>query len=214
MTNTNRGFLDAVEVVLKNEGGFVNHPADRGGATNWGITKKVYEAYKGRPVSIEEIKNMPKSEAIEIYKRNYWDAIGGDKIKYFSTALTLFDQAVNRGVAAVARQVQSILGLNQDGRFNAQTIAAINAIPDTKFIPQFLTAAENSYKTIVQKNPSQSVFINGWLRRVEKLRSEATRFFGQLNNVQKVGLGLGLIAIIGITAYLVYQSIQKRKNKI
>jgi lysozyme family protein len=208
----NRGFLDAVEVVLKNEGGFVNHPADRGGPTNWGITQKVYEAYKGRPVSIDEIKNMPRSEAIAIYKRNYWDKIGGDQLKYYATALTLFDQAVNRGVAAVIRQVQGILGLNQDGRLGSQTIAALNAIPDTKFIPQFLTAAENSYKAIVQKNPSQSVFINGWLKRVDHLKKQATQFFGQLNNVQKVGLGIGFLALLGVGGYLAYQSF-KNKGK-
>jgi lysozyme family protein len=207
----NKGFLDAIEVILKNEGGFVNHPADRGGATNWGITKKVYEQYKGRPVTIEEIKNMPRWEAIEIYKKNYWDAIAGDKIKYYATALTLFDQAVNRGVSTVIRQAQQVLGLIPDGKIGTQTLAALNAMPDTKFVPLFLAAAENSYKTIVQRNPSQSVFLKGWLKRVEHLRNQTAKFFGELNTAQKVGLGVGLIAILGIIGYLIYQSMQKRK---
>ena len=73
-------FQLAVEKVLKHEGGFVNHPDDRGGATNWGITQKVYEKFKGRPVTLAEMKNMPKSDAIAIYKAEYWDKVGGEPI--------------------------------------------------------------------------------------------------------------------------------------
>lgn len=200
-----KGFNDAVEVILKNEGGFVNNIFDKGGATNWGITKAVYEAYKGRSVSVDEIKNMPRTDAVAIYKKNYWDKVGGDNIKYYATALTLFDQAVNRGVGAVVKQAQSVLGLTQDGGMGPQTLAALNAIPDTSFIPKFLAAAENSYKAIVANNPSQSVFIKGWLNRVEELRKQANKYLGELNG-KTVGISVGVIALLGIGIYLYLNS--------
>jgi lysozyme family protein len=206
-----KGFLDAVEVVLKSEGGYVNHPADRGGPTNWGITQKVYEQYKGRTVSLDEMKAMPKSDAVSIYKKNYWDKVGGDAIKYYSVAFTLFDQAVNRGVGAVVKQAQSVLGVTVDGGMGPKTLAALNAMPDVKFIPQFLTMAENSYRSIVANNSSQSVFLTGWLNRLQKVRSEATKFFGQLN-ARQVGLGIGAIAVLGIAGYLIYTMMKKKER--
>lgn len=202
-------FNDAVEVILKNEGGFVNNILDKGGATNWGITKAVYEAYKGRAVSVDEIKNMPRADAVAIYKKNYWDKVGGDNIKYYATALTLFDQAVNRGVGAVIKQAQSVLGITQDGGIGPQTLAALNAVPDTSFIPKFLAAAENSYKAIVANNPSQSVFIKGWLNRVEELRKQANKYFGELNG-KTVGISVGVLALIGAGIFLYLRS---RKEK-
>ena len=203
------GFLNAVEAVLKAEGGFVNHPADRGGPTNWGITQRVYAEFKKRPVTVDEVRNMPRSEAIAIYKANYWDKVGGDEIKHYATALTLFDQAVNRGVGAVVRQAQSVVGVVSDGALGPKTLAALNAMPDTVFVPRFLALAENSYKSIVANNPSQSVFLKGWLNRLDKVRSEATKFFGQLN-ARQVGIGLGAVAVLGIAGYLAYAMLRKK----
>ena len=205
-----KGFLDAVEVILKNEGGYVNHPADRGGPTNWGITQKVYEAFKGRPVTIAEMQKMPRSEAIAIYKKNYWDKVGGDNIKYYATAMILFDQAVNRGVGAAVKQAQQVLGVTVDGGVGPKTLAALNSIPDTTFIPKFLAMAENSYKAIVANNPSQSVFLKGWMNRVEHLRQQASQFFGQLNG-KAVGIGIGTIVLMGLGAYLFYNYQKKGK---
>lgn len=202
---TNQGFITAVELILKHEGGFVNHPADKGGPTNWGITQKVYEAFKGRPVTLNEMMNMSRNDAISIYKKQYWDKIGGDSLKYYSVALTLFDQAVNRGTGAVIKQAQAVLGLTQDGGMGPKTIAALNALPDTDFIPKFIMLAEQSYKNIVAKNPTQVVFLNGWMKRIESLKKQATNYYGQLNSAQKIGIGLGLFAILGIAGFLYYK---------
>lgn len=192
------GFKEAVETILKHEGGFVNNQHDRGGATNWGITQRVYEAYKGRAVTIDEIKNMPRTDAIAIYKRNYWDTIKGDQIKFYSVALTMFDQAVNRGVGSVIKQAQRVVGLSPDGVLGSKTLASINIMPEPDFISKFLTESVKSYNAIVEKNPSQNVFIAGWLKRVESLRKDAVKWAGTLNKVAvsaailvAVGLGIG-----------------------
>ena len=201
-------FNDAVEVILKNEGGFVNHPQDRGGATNWGITQRVYEAYKGRAVTIDEMRKMPRSEAIAIYKKNYWDKIGGDAIKFYTVALTIFDQAVNRGIAAAVKQAQRVAGVNPDGVVGTQTLAAINKTPEKEFLNLFLKESEEAYKTIVNRNPSQQVFLKGWLNRVDHLRNQALAFLGQVN---KPALGIGILALAGLGIFL-YMRMRKAKK--
>ena len=65
-------FDDIIKVVLEHEGGYVDDPDDRGGATNWGVTQKVYEAYVGYSCDKEEIKKMTQEVAEEIYFKNFW----------------------------------------------------------------------------------------------------------------------------------------------
>ena len=83
-------FEEAVEKVLAHEGGFVDHPSDPGGATNFGISQRAYPDL--------DIKNLTREKAIEIYHRDYWVACGchhlSDRLAY-----VVFDAAVNSGVA-------------------------------------------------------------------------------------------------------------------
>jgi hypothetical protein len=72
-----------------------------------------------------------------------------------------------------------------------------------------MAAAEASYRSIVERNPSQVVFLKGWMNRVGHLRSQAQKFFGQLNTTQ-VGVGIGLIAVLGVAGYFAYQAMKKR----
>ena len=60
-------FEDIIAVVLKHEGGFVDDPDDRGGATNWGVTQKVYETFREEKCTADDIKKMTQEEAEEIY---------------------------------------------------------------------------------------------------------------------------------------------------
>lgn len=206
----NKGFSSAVETILKHEGGYVNHPKDRGGPTNWGITQKTYEQYKKRPVTLAEIQKMPRSEAIDIYKKNYWDTVGGDNLKYYSVALALFDQAVNRGPSTVLKQAQRIVRLTPSGTPTPQTINAINAMSDTTFLDNLFRSSQESYKAIVAKDPSQEVFLQGWLNRVDKLRKETSQYLGQLN-VKAIGIGVASLALIGAASYLFFVLWKHRK---
>lgn len=206
------GFNEAVEKVLKHEGGFVNDPLDRGGATNFGITQAVYDAWvrktKNNPTyksTVAEIKNMPIGNAKLIYKTNYWDAIGGDNIKYYSVAFALFDQAVNRGVGAVSKQVQQVLNLPQDGKLGPKSIEALNKLSDKDFLNQFYLMAKKSYESIVDKNPTQEKFLNGWMNRLNSLQSYTAQFLG---NVNKTTVSIGLIAMIGASV-LIYMNMKK-----
>jgi lysozyme family protein len=212
-------YLDAIKKVLEHEGGYVNNPLDAGKRTNRGVTQATYERFIGRKLvgpDIDASAGQPKAEAetvmrnlsegnaIQIYKSMYWDAMQGDKIKQYAIAAIIFDQAINRGVSAAVKQAQRILGLAQDGKMGPITLAAINGVKDTDFIPKYLTESINAYKTIVANNPSQSVFLTGWLKRVESLRSYASNLFGSINATT---VGIGVVAVVGasVLGYIIYQ---------
>jgi lysozyme family protein len=197
-------YRDAINKVLQHEGGYVNNPADRGGPTNFGVTQKTYSDFIGHQASIDEIKNMPIGNAITIYKKNYWDVIQGDKIKQYAIAAAIFDQAINRGHVAAVKQAQRVLGLSQDGKMGPVTLAAINATPDTSFIPKYISESITAYKTIVANNPSQAVFLNGWLKRAESLRQYAMGFLGSVN-ATTVGIGVVVVAMVGVGGFFLYQ---------
>ena len=73
-------FDRCLEMVLKHEGGFVNHPKDPGGATNMGVTLATYEQWVGRSVTIEEMKSLAFQDVAPIYKKDYWDKVRGDDL--------------------------------------------------------------------------------------------------------------------------------------
>lgn len=212
-------YRDAINKVLEHEGGYVNNPLDLGKRTNYGVTQKVYEQFigrklvgpdtdapKGQPMSEAEtvMRTMPKGNAIAIYKKNYWDVIQGDKIKQYAVAAVIFDQAINRGHVAAVKQAQRVLGLTQDGKMGPVTLATLNGVKDTDFIPKYLAESITAYKTIVANNPSQSVFLNGWLKRVESLRTYASNLFGSIN-ATTVGIGAAALVGAGIIGYVMYQ---------
>ena len=101
-------FEKALELVLHHEGGYVDHPKDPGGATNYGVTKKVYERYLGRECTKDEVKEMPMEAVREIYKRKYWDKIRGDDLPA-GLDWCVFDFAVNAGVSRASKLLQGFL---------------------------------------------------------------------------------------------------------
>lgn len=190
----------AINQVLIHEGGYVNHPNDRGGATNWGITKRVYEEFMNRSVSLDEMKNMPKGNAYTIYKEKYWDKVKGDEIKSYAKSYALFDQAVNRGHVSAIKQAQKILGITQDGIIGPQTLKHINESKDKDFINKYLGESENFYRTLASNDPSQMVFLNGWLNRVSSI-------YDHVSPYMKASVAIGLLGsflVLGFTAYKFY----------
>lgn len=152
--------------LLKYEGGFVNDPADRGGATNMGITQETLKSYRGKSVSVEDVKNLTKTEAEAIYKKNYWDKIKGDDITSQSVAELLFDYAVHSGVSKAAKSIQQLVGVTTDGVIGQKTIQAINE-QEPKSLFERLKMNRKSYSDgIVRANPSQQKFLKGWNNRV------------------------------------------------
>jgi len=82
-------FDRAIAFVFKWEGGYVNDPRDPGGETHWGISKRAYPML--------DIKDLQKEEAADIYRHDYWEKSGADKLMW-PLNLVVFDTAVNMGV--------------------------------------------------------------------------------------------------------------------
>lgn len=163
---------EALIFTLKNEGGYTNHPADRGGPTNKGITLKRLEEYLGRDdVTEEEVKNMSFETINIIYKKNYWDVLNLDQVLDQSIATALFDMGVLFGPGTALKICQSVLGINQTARMNSETLEAINNTTDDKFIPLFADKIIERFNQIAANNPSQKVFLKGWTNRANRLHS-------------------------------------------
>jgi lysozyme family protein len=163
-------FNKALELVLKHEGGYVDHPQDPGGATNYGITKKVYETYLGRSCTKQEIKDMPLDAVAEIYKRKYWDKIRGDDLPN-GLDWCIFDFAVNAGVSRAARTLQGFLATAIDGIIGSGTLEAIDNYPTSvKGVIEVYTAQRSTfYRTLKH----YETFGKGWDRRCYETRKTA-----------------------------------------
>lgn len=100
----------AVEMVLAHEGGYVDHPEDPGGATNFGITLATLEQWRGKPVTKTEIMALTRDEAQQIYRARYWTPCRCEQMPS-AIGLIAFDGAVNLGVRRSTRLLQRALGV-------------------------------------------------------------------------------------------------------
>ena len=120
------------EWVLESEGGYVNHPNDPGGPTNMGITQRTLAEWRGTSVSENEVRNLDREEALEIYKANYWDPIQGSKLPN-GLNYAVLDYAINSGVSRAVKDLQRTLGFDDpdvDGIVGVQTLNAIWSYPN------------------------------------------------------------------------------------
>lgn len=92
--------------ILRREGGFVDHPSDRGGPTKYGITQAALSDYRGRPVSVDDVRTLSEHEARAIYVERYVSRPGFDRLEHTALMALLVDCAVNHGVTRAAKWLQ------------------------------------------------------------------------------------------------------------
>jgi len=107
------------------EGGFVNDPYDRGGATKWGITIGTFRSVYGKGKTVEDLKAMTEDQWDHIFKVLFWDKFRADEIQSQSIANLVVDWIWASGTLQI-KKVQRILGVTVDGVVGPKTIAAIN----------------------------------------------------------------------------------------
>lgn len=168
----------ALPAVLLFEGSYSNNPNDSGGATMKGITHTEYDAYrKAHRLPVQDVRRITDAEVADIYKTRYWDAVHGDDLPYPIDWLT-FDAAVNMGPVTAIKLLEQALGDNPDGRVTPALLAQIKAKAATLQGTHSLKTAElqkriDRYYGIVASHPHDSVFLRGWLNRVEGLRAQS-----------------------------------------
>ncbi len=152
----------AIAQVLIEEGGkkYTNNKKDKGGETKYGISKTAYPHL--------DIKNLTEDQAKSIYKLNYWDKIKGDLILSQKVANCIFDCATNMGFTKAIKFAQEAARCKIDGLIGPQTLAYINSRDPDKLMAEYTKLRKAKYNLIVQLDPTQECFLNGWLMRAER----------------------------------------------
>ena len=169
-----------IEAMIEREGGDVRNPADRGGATCFGVTEAVARAqgYSG------SMRQLPREEAVRIYTRLFWLRPRFDEIARRSArvATELFDTGVNMGPAVAATFLQRALtALNRnagdypdlvpDGRIGDCTLAALDAFlrlrgqasGETVLLRALEALQGERYLRLAERRPANETFLYGWL---------------------------------------------------
>lgn len=145
-------FDQAFDRLISNEGGYVNNPADPGGETQWGISKRSYPDL--------DIKSLTRDQAKLIYKRDFWDRGSMDQFDG-ALAFQVFDFAVNSGIETAIRKLQRAAGVADDGHIGPISLAAINAGTPAAMIMLFVAERLDFWRKLT----TWSTFGAGWAGR-------------------------------------------------
>jgi len=165
-----------------NEGGYANHPKDKGGETYAGVSRKNWPNWGGWRF-IDGIKQQHGTTAaiinkyadaseivhnlvLEFYKTNFWYPLNLNLVNDQQLANNVYDFAVNAGVTTAAKRLQRAAGVKYDGIIGNKTILAVNSQPAKKLYDAFNDFRKAYYDNIIANNPSQAVFKNSWYSRI------------------------------------------------
>lgn len=162
-------FDSALKAVLHHEGGFVNHPADPGGMTNLGVTKKVWEEWVGHPVDEKQMRALTPELVGPMYKAKYWDKIRGDDLPT-GVDYAVFDAAVNSGPGRAAKWLQACVGVEADGGIGPKTLAAVAAFDPAELVEDYAKRR----LSFLMDLPHWGTFGKGWSRRVAEVQTVAS----------------------------------------
>lgn len=158
-------FNKAINRVLRHEGGYNDIAQDAGGATNFGISLRFLKSIKRNPTK-EDIQKLTREDAIDIYKKNFWDANAYYKITNADVAAKVFDLTVNMGAKQshklLQRAVRAASGvvLTVDGLLGSKTLQAVNAGEPNALLAALRSEAAGFYRLL-----NQPTFTKGWLKR-------------------------------------------------
>jgi lysozyme family protein len=208
-------FSDFLPILKRSEGGYANVPADRGGETYAGITRKNYPTWAGwsivdaaKPKQNQIIVN-PKLDILiaEFYKKNFWDFLQCDRFSKY-VGMNLCDFAVGSGVVTAARAFQKVINsllptgamtLVVDGKIGEKTIVAANKLNQQKLNDELLAYRKRFYQTIVDRNPTQRQFLRSWTNRLVNFK-----FIEEIKkkvNVNYVLIGGAILALLLVLKY-------------
>jgi lysozyme family protein len=165
-------FKAALARVLVHEGGFSDHPRDKGGATNQGITQRTYDAYRrGKKLRTRNVRSLVAPERDAIYRHQYWDAVQGDKLPE-GVDYVLFDGAVHSGPKQSIKWLQRSLGAAYrgtiDGVIGLATFAALEETENLDALIDRICARRMIYLRALD---TWRDFGRGWTARVAGVRA-------------------------------------------
>jgi lysozyme family protein len=161
--------------LLRLEGGYVNHPFDKGGPTKYGVILSVWKEYGhdkdgDGDIDAEDIKKLTEEDARCIAKKIFWDYFLADHISNESVAEFIVDWGYNSGRKTVAKIVQRLVNAEVDGTVGIQTLRAINSGDQERLFNLLKIERKVFLNNIIRRKPDQIVFYDGWMNRVNSFK--------------------------------------------
>lgn len=169
-------FQRCADIVLVHEGGFVDHPKDPGGATNMGITIGTLKEWRGTEVSVDDVSNLTREEAREIYRVRYWNPLNCDALPP-GVDLVVYDFGVNAGPVRSAKMLQKLVGASEDGAVGPVTLAAVATRAPADLVRAFSERRLDYYRSL----GTWDTFGKGWTNRTLAVEKEAVRMAGDVS---------------------------------
>lgn len=158
--------------ILRWEGGYAWHKADKGGPTNKGITLATFRMYYGKGKSINDLKRLTDAQWDYIFLKGFWQPFKADNITSQGIANICVDWAWGSGTVTAIRQVQRVLRVNVDGKVGPQTIEAINKAQPKVLFESIRERRIDFVERIVERDPTQKKWLNGWKNRINAVPHE------------------------------------------
>ena len=162
-------YTKLIPIIKKWEGGYSDNPNDRGGATNSGVTLAVYQSVYGKNKTKNDLKKMTNEQWNYIFTKLYWNKWKADEIKNQSIANILVDWVWMSGLGTI-KKIQSLFGLTADGIVGNKTISYINSHDQEEVFNKIWNRRKQFYESLVKNNPSQKVFLKGWMNRLNTFK--------------------------------------------
>jgi lysozyme family protein len=161
--------------LLRLEGGYVNHPLDKGGPTKYGVILSVWQEHGhdkdgDGDIDAEDIKKLTEEDARYIAKKIFWDYFLADHISNESVAEFIVDWGYNSGRKTVAKIVQRLVNVEVDGTVGIQTLRAINSTDQERLFNLLKIERKVFLNNIIRRKPDQIVFYDGWMNRVNSFK--------------------------------------------
>lgn len=161
---------EIIALTIKLEGGYVNNPADPGGATNMGVTQRYLDNARKTDATLPaSVKDLTVGQVTALYRLDQWAAVQGDALPPGVAALA-FDGAVNEGPGTAVMLLQQALGIHVDGKLGPATLAAIGplVVSHEDLALEYAARRATHYAAL-----NKGIFELGWMRRLFKVYTAA-----------------------------------------